>query len=89
MEDNQVNGVWKEIQHHRANCQGRVFSQRLNFKLALSWVFQFVLKYREVAVWKMSAFSKCLIAVACVFQTIKKFHSEAIRKLFPATLIYL
>ena len=35
----------------------------------------------------MSAFIKCLIAVACVFQTIKKFHGEAIRKLFPATLI--
>ena len=34
----------------------------------------------------MSAFTKCLIAVACVFQTVKKFHSEAIRKLFPATL---
>ena len=37
----------------------------------------------------MSAFTKCLIAVACVFQTVKKFHSEAIRKLFPATLILM
>jgi len=34
----------------------------------------------------MSAFTKCLIAVAYVFQTVKKIHSEAIQKVFPATL---
>ena len=36
-------------------------------RFACPWVFQFVLKCRESAVWKMSAFTKCLIAVACVF----------------------
>ena len=33
----------------------------------------------------MSAFTKCLIAIACVFQTIKKFTVKPY-KTFPATL---